>query len=121
MSDEEPKSVEEWTKTCHKAATDKGWHDPAKPRQFGTMIALMHSELTEALEEGRNGHAYAEVYFKDDGKGRQKPEGVPIELADLLYRVFDFAGLHGIDLQRALEIKHAYNIGREMRHGGKEF
>lgn len=48
-----------------------------------------------------------------------KPEGVPSELADVLIRIGDMAYLYGIDLEKAVEEKMAYNKTRSFRHGGK--
>jgi NTP pyrophosphatase (non-canonical NTP hydrolase) len=39
------------------------------------------------------------------------------ELADLLIRAFHYAGKRGIDLGRAVQLKHAYNINRPYKHG----
>lgn len=97
-------------------AKEKGWHD--KQRTIGDLICLMHSELSEALEEHRNGRSPDEIYFNNSKP--DKPEGIPIELADCVVRIFDFCGLYGIDLQHALRIKMDYNTSRPYRHGDKK-
>lgn len=48
-----------------------------------------------------------------------KPVGIPSELADIVIRVFDAAGRYGIDLEKAINEKMAYNATRPQRHGGK--
>lgn len=110
-----PSQINQLVKSSYNNAKDHGWHD--QPRTVGDLIALMHSELSEALEEHRNGRAPTEIYYNPDKP--DKPEGIPIELADCIIRIFDFCGLHGIDLQEALNIKMQYNITRPYRHGNK--
>ncbi|MEV2911712.1 hypothetical protein ABNF65_24645, partial [Paenibacillus larvae] len=85
-------SVEELVYVTHKNAKEKGWWDGR--RSFGDLIALMHSELSEALEEHRDGRHYTEIYYEGNGK----PCGIPIELADTVIRIFDACGYYGIDL-----------------------
>lgn len=99
--------------TAYGIAKDKGWHE--QDRQLPELIALMHSELSEVLEEHRNGHAPTEVYFGENGK----PEGIPIELADTCIRIFDACGKFGINLGEAILAKLEYNVTRPYRHGGK--
>ncbi|MGH7773964.1 MAG: hypothetical protein ACREQA_17210 [Candidatus Binatia bacterium] len=96
-------------------AEDHGWHD--EPRTVGDRIALMHSELSEALEEFRN-HRGFEVYFQYENVN-EKPRGLGIELADCLIRIFDFAQEEGLELEHLVETKTAYNRRRPYRHGGK--
>ena len=99
--------------TAHKAAALKGFWD-TEPN-LGEKIALIHSELSEALEEVRAGHAPNETYFVDG-----KPEGLPVELADVVIRVADLCGHFDIDLDRAIVEKLTYNENRPPRHG-KQF
>jgi hypothetical protein len=83
---------------------------------FGEAVALMHSELSEMLEEKRAGHSTQELYFRADGK----PEGIPAELADLVIRAAGFAERNNIPLVRAIELKQTFNETRPFKHG-KEF
>ena len=117
---------------AHQTAVSKGWWgdaaadalaagnpvDTYEDRNLYEQVALMHSELSEALEELRNGRGVTEVYFNEDKP--DKPEGFPIELADVLIRIFDTAGRYGIDLPLAVDMKLSYNKSRPYRHGGKK-
>ncbi len=60
-----------------------------------------------------------QIMVKADGTEDKKPEGIPIELANLLIRIFDTCGTYGINLSEALRMKMAYNKTRPYRHGGK--
>lgn len=119
----------------HKNAIDHGWWE--EERGFGELISLCHSELSEALEEYRNGHPPQETYYKckcedpfyeckaDEGGTcagcvYAKPEGIPTELADVVIRIMDMCGRYGIDLETVINEKHEYNKGREYKHGGKK-
>lgn len=110
-----PTTLADWQYAIHKYARDKGWWD--SPRGFGDICALIHSEVSEAFEEYRKGRKVDETYTNPDRP--EKPEGIPSELADVVIRILDFCGGSGIDLQSIMERKHAYNLTRSYRHGGK--
>lgn len=107
---------------CHLLSARSGWWDNAEPEDpatFATKIALIHSEVSEALEGGRKG-------LPDDHLPHRSAEEV--EMADILIRVFDLAGARKLDLAGALIEKLAYNQlradhKRENRAalGGKKF
>lgn len=105
-------TIQELVTAAYNNAVDKGWHE--QPRSIGEEIALIHSELSEALEEARDSRPLIEIYRKGDSP---KPEGFPVELADAMIRIFDMAGKYGLDLEAAIEEKMAYNRTRPHRHG----
>ena len=121
------------TELCGSASASKGWHEgrPTDPAMLGhwqgNKLMLMVSELVEAHDELRNGHAANETYYptKPENAGRYggpfKPEGVPSELADTVIRIFDFCYTEKIDLGGIIAEKLAYNRTREQMHGGKKF
>lgn len=112
-----PVSIREWQAAIHEYAIEKGWWEEGVPRSFGDICTLIHGEVSEAYEEYRSGHEPTEVYYKEDAP--TKPEGIPVELADVIIRILDYCGFAGIDIQKVIEEKHAYNLTRSYRHGGK--
>lgn len=115
---------------CWETAEESGWHGN---ETFGDKIALMHSELSEALEEFRNGQPLDKIYYsyKDEqgvvhftdepanGLTLNKVEGVAAELADVIVRIFDDSVRFKIPIIEALLLKMEYNKTRPHRHGGK--
>lgn len=115
-------TIADWTRAIAQNNLDKGWRDEGirggterhLARNVAAQLALITSEVSEALEDVRNGN-FAPSTNPQNGK----PEGLPSELADIIIRTLDLADMLGIDMARALEEKHSYNLGRAHRHGGK--
>jgi NTP pyrophosphatase (non-canonical NTP hydrolase) len=105
-------SINSLTTKVHENAINHGWWQDE--RSFGDIIALCHAELSEALEEYRNGHKPNETYLNGE-----KPEGIPTELADVVIRIMDYCGHTGIDLEKAITKKMEYNKTRPYKHGDK--
>lgn len=84
-------------------------------RNFGEIIALIHSEASEAFEEYRNGKPLNENYYEDN----KKLCGVPSELADIIIRICDFCGANNIDIETAILDKMSYNETRPYKHNKK--
>lgn len=111
----------------HANARDKGWHDPSP--SFGEAMALIRSEVSEALEDYRSGYLDPNEmkYESPTGLRREKPigrcrkpAGIPSELADIIIRVLDVCGTYDIDIERAFDEKMEFNKTRGRRHGGKK-
>ena len=102
-------------KKAHKTAREKGWWD-RKPlwlviwtwikgeRSLPEMLALIHSEVSEALD----------AYRKGDMKAFGK------ELADVMIRVMDTAEGTGVKIDFEVVDKMRFNATRPYRHGGRK-
>ena len=121
--------INEFAKEIHANARDHGWWE--EERKFPEIVALCHSELSEALEEYRDGkpNVYVNVsleYLPVEERVLprllvgQKPEGMAVEMADCIIRILDWCGKEGIDIEAILKAKHEYNKTRSYKHGGKK-
>lgn len=128
--------MNETAQKCFEISKEHGWWDefggrPLTPTEIAMKLALIHSEVSEALEEVRenDGSLYFTEPYNDFGAVLRrivspsvtgaKPEGFPSELADIIIRVFDLAVYMGIDIEEVVQMKMAYNKGRPHRHGDK--
>ena len=101
----------------HAQNRNAGWWD--KPREVGTMLCMVHSEVSEAMEGARKG-------INDDHLTHRPM--LEVELADAVIRIFDMAGGLNLDVAGAISEKLAYNANRadhkrenREKDGGKRF
>ena len=93
--------LERLQQEAHRIAREHGFWEGL--RNVGELIALMHSELSEALEAYRaNDHT-----------------NLGEEMADVVIRVADFCEAYQISLADAVQKKMKQNESRPYRHGGK--
>ena len=125
----------------NKNAHDKGFYED--PRSFAEAVALIHSEVSEALEEDRAGRTglwfqrrdgvrflengvYVDprtglVYDQPDGPEQGhpplKPEGRDVELLDAMIRILDTLAENVANVDFLVKLKTAYNASRGHKHG----
>lgn len=110
-------TLSEWVELCHARSVAAGWRDT--PREKGTDLMLMVSEVSEAMEGERKD-------LMDDKLPHRKM--AEVEMADLFIRLGDYCGAYGYDLEGAVREKLAFNLTRadhqrEVRDlaGGKKW
>ena len=81
--------------------TEKGWRNGTTT--FAEYVALLHSEVSEMLEEWRN----------------KNYDELAKEYADVFIRLVDMADVFDIDLDKAYRDKMDRNWQRPYQHGGK--
>lgn len=89
---------------AYETAKEHGWHD--EPREMGTILCLIHGEISEAMEADRR---------------REGWDRVTEELADACIRIFDLCGSLNLNLEKAILEKMEFNKTRPYKHGGKAY
>lgn len=126
------KTLNQLRDEAYQNAKQHGFHDSDKPYEItnadlhaiiAQRLALIHSEISEALEadrEEREANLCAfdcsEESFSVKFKAHIK-DTLEDELADAIIRILDFCGWLSIDIERHVELKMKYNAGRERMHG----
>lgn len=113
------KSLEDMQAEVAEFVQAKGWNE--NPVTFWQAMALLHTEVSEAVEAYRSwgledATSPNSVTF---GSSLMKPEGVGSEFADIFIRLLDDCERFGINLREEYERKMSYNVRRPYRHGGK--
>jgi NTP pyrophosphatase (non-canonical NTP hydrolase) len=106
--------LNEMRDSSHRMSVEHGWWPDGEKPNIPEKLALIHSEVSEALEAYRDGWMDTRI-----DAASKKPEGFPSEIADVLIRIGDLCGYLGIDLALEVRLKQAYNATRAHRHGGK--
>lgn len=107
------KRFDDYSEYVYQWARGKGWWEDGDNRNKAELIALMHSELSEALEGLRHGNP------PDD----KIPEfsALEAEFADVIIRIMDMSAAFKLRVGSAIVAKMAYNETRAHKHGGKKF
>ena len=102
--------IRTFSKHLYEHAKKSGFY--SGPFNDAEKIALMHSELSEALEGLRRD-------CMDDHLPHRTM--VEVELADAVIRIMNYCTHRHLDLAGAIVEKARYNTTRPRRHGGKKF
>lgn len=102
---------------CYNQSFNAGWHD--NEREVGTMLMLIVSEVSEAMEGDRKD-------LMDTHLPNRKM--IEVELADAVIRIADLCGKLNLDLGGAIDEKLNYNLNRadhkkenRVLKGGKKY
>jgi NTP pyrophosphatase (non-canonical NTP hydrolase) len=104
----------------HQANVEKGfWQGD---RNVGELLMLVTSELGEAMEAHRKGLFCKVADFEEENVEHFAEFGKDTfedEMADSLIRILDMCAGLGIDIEKHVNAKLAYNKTRPIRHGKK--
>ena len=119
------KTLNEIADAVHQLAWDKGWHSDQEGEDafIERCCNNLHDEICELHEAWRNNRLHTPCGKKEVVAGLELDLGLTCieeEYADILIRVLDNCRKLGVDIQRAVERKHAFNRNRPYRHGGKK-
>ena len=117
-------TLNEIADAVHANACEKGFHDGKASGETDEAFVIMHSnllheEVTELFSAVRTG----EFNMPCDKAEKMVDLGIPPltcaeeEYADIVIRVLDQCRRLGINIQGAIEAKHAYNKTRAHKHG----
>jgi NTP pyrophosphatase (non-canonical NTP hydrolase) len=117
--------MNELAKQIHENNKAKGFYEGKK--NIGEMLALIHSEVSEALDADREDKhclvdikdmvhivddSFFELVFKDEVKDTFEDE-----IADTMIRCLDMSAYLGIDIESHITAKVRFNKMRPNKHG----
>lgn len=121
------KTLNELASVIHARNIKKGFYE--KRKNTGEMLALIHSEISEALEADRNGKRCTASIAGVNGwvqdkefllKYKSLVKGTfEEEMADIIIRVLDMCAFKKIDIEGHIFAKMRYNKSRRKYHGKK--
>ena len=120
MDNDKIEILNELRDEVHAAAVARGFYD--RPKELGTQLMLITSELGEALEADRkmrwaDAQSYYEAGETPEAFKEFMKDTVEDEVADALIRILDFCGDKKINIALHVTEKLRYNETREKRHG----
>jgi NTP pyrophosphatase (non-canonical NTP hydrolase) len=107
LSEDIALALNQFSKLVHDNAQNKGFYEGTF--NDAEKIALMHSELSEALESLRAGDPVSEKLPAHSHTCE--------ELADCIIRILDYAWAKNYNIGWACVEKHAFNLNRPHKHG----
>ena len=129
-------NINELAREVHRNAVALG--DWQTPPALPEALCLIHAELSQALQEYQEGNplvygtcALAAEDCKFSGvcdkvgrpgesegiDGPCKPEGIAVELADVILRTLDLMAALGVDVDAVVMAKHKYNLADQEPEG----
>jgi NTP pyrophosphatase (non-canonical NTP hydrolase) len=137
-------TVRQLVEQSYRNSADHGfWDREPSPERIPNKLMLIVSEISEALESYRDPASddviqvpsgVVEGLLKGVGvehdiatekllalyeKWLAKPKGFDVEIADAFIRLADLCGALDIDIEDAIQRKHAFNKTRPKMHGRK--
>lgn len=116
--------LNELARQFHERSKAKGFWD--EKRETGTLLMLIVSELSEALEADRQ-NKYANMPFFifdvdtgdsfEDAFKKNIKDTFEDEIADVAIRLLDLIGKMDIDIEKHISLKMQYNATRPYKHG----
>lgn len=116
------KTITDYVNDATRIAREHGWgwtplerdqaHAGDDIHRLLSDLALVHSEVSEAVEAARD--SVLGMVHED------KPEGLVVELADVVIRIMHLCGELGLPLEDAIIAKMAFNESRSFKHGGRK-
>jgi NTP pyrophosphatase (non-canonical NTP hydrolase) len=127
-------NLTEFSKDIHQGNVKRGFYDD--PKEIGTVLMLIVTELAEAMESYRGGNRLGSErleamqwdslddsvneYFSQEDINQFKEvvkDTFEDEIADTIIRLFDLCGWLGIDIHKHIMLKLNYNSTRPYKHG----
>jgi NTP pyrophosphatase (non-canonical NTP hydrolase) len=106
-------TIDEMAEEAYANSVAHGFWTGEANNNLPTKLALIHAEVSEALEALRHGNPPSEHV--------PSISALEEELADVVIRVGDLAFEMGFDLGGAVQLKMQFNATRPVMHGGKAF